>query len=509
MENHNLQKHTLLQGKNIWKSFGDISVLKSIDIHIKPHQIMALLGANGAGKSTLVKILVGLVSADQGELAIEGKDIGKNITPHMAMEAGICLVPQEPLLFPNMSIFDNITLTMKESRIILRQKCEDLLKKFHSNLDLDMKAAHLKVADQQLIQIFRGIIRDAKVIIFDEPTSALTSHETGSLFSFIKQLAENGMGIVFISHRLWELYEICHDIIVLKDGKIVLQGALDKYTQDDLIVSMTGEKSETYLRGDNKSNQLVVQDEPILSTDKLCGEDFKNISLHLNKGEVVGLTGIVGSGRTEFAEALIGIKNITSGNFSIKGQYFDSKAPRDINILQEYGLAYLPEDRQVHGLFLDSSILVNLLSGVMKKLPFFINSNFETRTMNEYKEMLDIVYSSSAQHIKRLSGGNQQKILLAKWLLTRPNVLILDEPTRGVDVKSRNEIYRIINELSREHNLSILMISSDYEEIITTCDRCYIMRFGEICAHLEGDTLNLDTINTHSWGNVEHEEQLV
>lgn len=502
----NVKQSILFQGKNIWKSYGDIPILKDVNIAIRKGQILGLLGANGAGKSTLMKILVGLVHGDSGEIIIEDKSFGNHMTPHLAIESGVFLVPQEPLLFPNATIFDNITLTINENRIELRKKCEQLLKDFRSNLDLDAKAGSLKIADQQLIQIFRAIVRNAKVIILDEPTSALAQYEVETLFVHMRKLANDGMGIIFISHRLPELFAICDDIVVLKDGQVALDGPMQSYSEDDLIVAMTGKKTNIYKRKSKQQsathqNENTFNTAPIaLSINDLSGDDFHRINLDIKQGEIVGITGIVGSGRTELAEALVGVRPFYSGHFTLNGIEFNANTKYDVNIMQEHGLAYLPEDRQHYGLFLDSSVLLNLLSGSFEKLPFKIDHKDELDKLDKFQQLFNIVYSSPEQHIRRLSGGNQQKILLAKWLLFQPKILILDEPTRGVDVKTRNEIYHIIDQLNTEHHLTILLISSDYEEIIATCDKCYIMRFGEVSAQLKQSELKLDTINALSWG---------
>jgi AI-2 transport system ATP-binding protein len=464
---------------DIWKSYGAVPVLKGVTLTLGAGEVHALLGGNGAGKSSLMKVMSGVIPANSGSIEINGKPLTV-ASPAAAQKLGLYFVPQEAHIFPNQTVLENICLGLKTSARSMRNRVERLINELSVSLDLDSEAAGLEIAERQIIEILRGMVRDAKVLILDEPTSALTPFETRALFDRVRKLQAQGVGIFFISHKLREIREICGTISVLRDGAIVLSGPLEKFTDAEIVDAM----SRVDVSGQDAAlrNQKVISHigRARLSVRNLSGEGFADIDLDAHAGEILGLAGVVGAGRTELAETLFGLRRQSRGTVTLEGADFSRRTPRRS---VDQGLVYLPEDRQQHGLFLEAPLFWNASSYLLHRLPFFLNPARERRTFDTYRSSMGIVCTGPGQQARGLSGGNQQKVLLAKCLTAKPKVLILDEPTRGVDVAARNDIYALIRKLAAE-GVAIILISSDFDEIETLADRVQVMAFGRVAGEI-------------------------
>ena len=491
----------LLEARAVWKFFGSNAVLKGIDLTLMPGQVHALLGGNGAGKSTLMKIVAGLYLADRGGLYVNGQPVSI-ASPTAAHQYGIHLVPQEPLLFPNLTVEENVLMNMNANRSELRTRLLGLIGELGTPLDLNATAGQLEVADQQMVEILRGLVRQARILILDEPTSALTPHEVNRLFDRIRALSAQKVGIFFISHKLGEIRTIADTVSILRDGRIVLQGPPKTFSDTKIVRAMTvadetGDHDETSASpvlgtaGTASSGGAEV-----LRIENLCGEGFANVSLSLHAGEILGLAGVVGSGRTELAETLYGLRPAARGRVFLEGRDITASSPR---ASLDHGVVYLPEDRQSSGLFVDASLSWNSSALVLYREPFWLSSHREQERFASYVTRLGIVCRASGQAARTLSGGNQQKLLLAKCLAANPKVLILDEPTRGVDVAVRADIYALIDSLAAQ-GMAILLISSDHEEVLRLSHRVLVMDHGFPGGELSGDAITVDAIAQLSFG---------
>ncbi|MGM0886900.1 MAG: sugar ABC transporter ATP-binding protein [Bacillota bacterium] len=495
----------LVKFENIQKSFNQNKVLKGVSLEISESEVISIIGGNGAGKSTLMKILTGVYKADEGSIEINGEKV-VNFNPSIAHSKGIYLVPQEPLLFPNMTVEQNLTIGFSKNKVEVREQARRLIEQLGWNLDLNRFAISLSIAEQQQVEIIKGLLRDAKVLILDEPTSSLTFAETESLFKLIEQLKSSGVGIFYITHRLDEVFQISTHAVILRDGKVTLKGKINDFTKEMLIKGLLPLDSE------RSGNELFKKEfldrskeEPILKVQKLCGDGFKDISFDVYKGEVVGLAGLVGAGRTEIAEAIYGMNKVQSGKI-----YLDGKDITDLSASEriESGLAYIPEDRFLNGIFSISSISSNVTAQVIKKRRFFIDKKFEKDITDEYVNKLSIKISSQDDEVKSLSGGNQQKVVIARILSTNPQIIIMDEPTRGIDAAARSDIYSIITQL-KEQGYSILLISSDLEEIERISDRIYAIYRGTCNACLGFDEINATNVMSAAFGTYKGSERHV
>ncbi len=480
--------------EDIWKSYGAVPVLRGVSLALGAGEVHALLGGNGAGKSSLMKIIAGIIPANSGQIEINGRPLTQ-ASPALAQELGLYLVPQEAHILPNQTVLENICLGLKASPRSLRPRVEKLVQELSVAIDLDAQAATLEIAERQIVEILRGLVRDARILILDEPTSALTPFETRALFDRVRKLQAQGVGIFFISHKLREIREICSTISVLRDGVIVLAGSLATYSDSEIVVAM----SRVQIAADGqvgKAPREVAQiGQPRLSVRGLSGEGFRDISLDVRAGEILGLAGVVGAGRTEFAETLFGLRKQSAGSVYLEGVELSRRSPR---LCIDKGLVYLPEDRQQNGLFLEAPLFWNASSYLIHRLPFFLRPNQERRSFDGFRESMGIKCTGAGQAARGLSGGNQQKVLLAKCLSARPKVLILDEPTRGVDVAARNDIYALIRTLAAE-GVAIVLISSDFDEIEQLADRVQVMAFGQHGGELV-DAISVDAIAKLAFG---------
>ncbi len=486
------------------KQFSGVEVLKDIDFTLHKGSIHALLGGNGAGKSTLMKVIAGLLKPDGGEVNICGQLV-TNLSPTDAHKLGIYLVPQEPLIFPNLTVRENIIFMLPKNEET-ESKLKLVMFELDCSLDLNVKANMLEVADQQLVEIMRGLIRNSKILILDEPTASLTPKETKHLFNQMKILRDKGVGLVFISHKIPEIMQICDKITVMRDGFIALSEDMSKITADDIITAIAPNcKINKNCKDDKNIFNFNVKckskkDQPILELNHLSGEGFMDINMTIKAGEILGLAGVVGAGRTELAETICGIRKKYNGAIKYFGKdiSFDSFESR----LKE-GLVYLPEDRQSSGLFLDAPLSWNIRSLVHNSSGIWLDTGIENQKLDEYTKSMSIRTTKNNQPVRTLSGGNQQKVLVAKFLEASPQLLIIDEPTRGVDVSARYDIYHLIRYVA-SNNVAVILISSDIDEIELLSDRVFVLQHGEQSDELSGNDINVDNIMRIAFGGTKH-----
>lgn len=475
---------TVLKMEHIEKSFYGVNVLKDVSLYLKEGEIQALMGENGAGKSTLMKILGGIYSKDSGTITVNGNEVEIK-TPLAARELRICLVHQEISLVPQLSIADNIFLGSElkrgllEDKRAMKEKARKAIETLELKIPVTTKVYKLSVAQQQLVEIAKALVFDARIIVLDEPTAAISEKEAESLFDYLKKLKDKGISIIYISHRMEEIFTVCDSITVMRDGIVVAHKRAEDTDKSEVIAAMVG-RSITDFFGNNHPKGT----EDILEVKGLSNRYLNNISFTLKKGEILGFAGLVGAGRTELARAIFGLDKIESGEIYLNGEKIRCSKPYDA---MKCGIGLIPEDRKQSGLFLEKSIAYNLTLLVLKEFikGIFVNDNRRNEIIKEYSEKLSIKMAGTRQHCAQLSGGNQQKVVISKWLAYGPKVLIMDEPTRGVDVGAKAEIYHLINNLANE-GYSIIMISSELPEIINMSSRIVIMHEGRITGILDG-----------------------
>ncbi|MBE6068436.1 MAG: sugar ABC transporter ATP-binding protein [Clostridium lundense] len=495
-------KTPLLEMQNISKSFPGVKALQNVNLKAYGGEVMALLGENGAGKSTLMKILSGVYTKDEGKVFIEGKEA--NVTGIKDAEAlGVSIIHQELSLLPNLTIYENIFLGNEKYNGIFRkldkkymiEKSRELLSRIGFTTDPSTMTSDLTVGEMQMIEIIKAVSKDSKIIIMDEPTTALTDVETEKLFEVIEKLRSEGIAVIYISHRMDEIFAICNRVTVLRDGQYVGEAMVKDVDKDSLIAMMVGRKLEEQFpyREEEKGN-VVLKVENLSYKNKV-----KDVSFEVKAGEIVGFAGLMGSGRTETAKTIFGEYRKTSGEVYINGEKVNINSPKDAIT---HGIAYLSEDRKKEGLVLNMTVGTNMtLSNLKKYENTFkrIDTKEELREIKEYIEKLSVKTPSHAQMMKNLSGGNQQKAIIAKWIMLSPNLLIVDEPTKGIDVGAKKEIYEVLNELKKEGK-AIIMISSDMAEILGVSDRVIVMSEGKVTGELSRSDATQESIMKYAVG---------
>ena len=480
----------MLAVENITKRFPGVIALDNVCLELHAGKVNAIIGENGAGKSTLMKILSGVYDDFEGKIIFKGEQV-RFLNPRDAQERGIAIIHQELNLVPYLSIRENIflgrELVTKWGMIdhkTMRTKTESILAKLKLNLDPDTLIYKLKVGQQQVIEIAKALLVETEVIIMDEPTSAISESEVELLFEIINNLKKENKAIVYISHKLDELFKIADRYIVLRDGKSIEQGDLEGMSHDTLIQKMVGRKI-TIMRKSEKGMQrnelLTVENINLKHPARLQDNILKNISFTLNKGEILGIFGLMGAGRTELLETIFGMHpRLGSGKIILDKKLLQCISPSDAI---KAGLALVPEDRKKDGLVLGMDVKTNICLTTLESIEEFgmIKTSKETTLAKKYIGELGIKTSSMKQTARNLSGGNQQKIVLAKWLATKPKVLMLDEPTRGIDINAKNEIYKLILQLADE-GLGIIVVSSELPEILAISDRVLVLTEGSLTA---------------------------
>ncbi|WP_299492412.1 ATP-binding cassette domain-containing protein [uncultured Shewanella sp.] len=474
----------ILQLIEICKHYSGVNALNRARLSLYAGQVVALLGENGAGKSTLMGILSGSVKPDSGQIIFHEKELSFQ-HPKAAQDKGISIIHQELNLIPELSIADNIYLGREPTQYgyivkkILYEKTQKLLSQLHIRHSPDTKVSQLRLGEQQMVEIAKALSQQASIVIMDEPTDALTHKETQHLFDVIKQLKEQGCAIVYISHRLPEIFQICDQVTILRDGQSITQKPITELTENNMIELMVGRTlDQQYPKKSPPSNTVKLKIEQ-LSGPSLNGIKITNQNFHVNAGEILGFSGLIGSGRTELMKLIYGALPRDSGKISIDGTVINPTSP---NKSLQAGLAYISEDRKNDGLILSLSVKENMSLSALRRLCYVtghIKHATEHASIQHYIHQFNIKTPNITQAVGHLSGGNQQKVAIAKGLMLQPKVLILDEPTRGVDVGAKKEIYTLINTL-KSNGLSIILVSSDLPEILGMSDRILVMNQGRI-----------------------------
>lgn len=492
---------TLLEMHGICKRFPGVRALDRVSFELNKGEAHALIGENGAGKSTLMKVLLGSYQPDEGTMVYKGENYAPKF-PADALKMGISMIHQELTLVPNMSVAENIWIG-RENRFahfgVLSPKkrleaTNELLSQMKIDLDPDIEVAKLSVANMQLVEIARAVSYDSDIIIMDEPTSALTNREIGKLYAIIRDLLAKEKSVVFISHKLEELYAICSRITVLRDGQFVSSNRVEDITHDELIRQMVGRELENmYPKEDVEIGGVVFE------ARDLCREDFfRNISFKVRRGEILGFCGLMGAGRTEIMQGIFGIDKLSSGKILINGNEVRIKNTRQAIVNR---IAMVTEDRLRRGAIHKLSVRINLSLAYLKRICRlgFIDFKHEKQDCKKMIDVMEIKVASMEQEIGSLSGGNQQKAILGKWLLTEPEVLILDEPTRGIDVGSKAEIYKLVGRHAREGK-AIIVVSSELPEIMGICDRILVVKNGEIVGEEMRKDFNQEALMKAAFG---------
>ncbi|MDQ6786366.1 MAG: sugar ABC transporter ATP-binding protein [Acidobacteriota bacterium] len=495
-----MNNESLLRMQNIRKVFSGVVALDDVNFTLERGEVHSLVGENGAGKSTLIKVMTGAYNRDGGEMFLEGNAVNFR-TPQDAQRAGVVAVYQEVNLLMFRTVAENIFLGREPRRVGLidwarmYREASEVLHNLGLQIDPKSVLGSLNIASRQMIAIARGVSLGAKILVLDEPTSSLTEREVGLLYDVIRRLKAQGTGIVYISHRFDELYAVCDKVTVLRDGKFIATRELAGLERIDLVCLMLGKQREDLEKkgatafGEHHSETA----ETLLQTENLTrGRRLKNVSLKAGRGEILGMAGLLGSGRTEVARAVFGADAIDKGRIEFEGKELKLRSPNDAI---KAGIAFLSEDRKAEGIVPEWSVRENM---TLAALPALTNLGVVSRAkqneiVDKFMQRLGIKASSSEQKIRELSGGNQQKVLLARWLCKNPKFLILDEPTRGIDIGAKGEIQSLINELADE-GLGVLMISSELEELVEGSDRIVVMRDGECAAELRGAEISQDGI---------------
>jgi ribose transport system ATP-binding protein len=500
--------------EGIRKVFSGVVALDGVDVTVERGEVHALVGENGAGKSTLIKIMTGAYRRDGGRVLLEGREINFR-SPEDAQEAGVVAVYQEVNLLTYRTVAENIFLGREPRRFgfidwkKMNRDAGAILKRLGLDIDPRATLGSLNIALRQMVAIARGVSFGAKVVVLDEPTSSLTEHEVSILYDVIRRLKAGGVGVVYISHRFDELYTVCDRVTVLRDGKFVATRPLAGLEKIDLVCLMLGKRREELRQGATAFGEHHAekkQTAPLLRAENLTrGRRLDHVTVEAGRGEIVGMAGLLGSGRTETARAIFGADSVDEGKVFLEGKQLHLGAPRDAI---ESGLAFLTEDRKAEGIIPELSVRENLTLAALPEMSRLgvVSRARQDEAVARFMRRLGIKASSAEQKVRELSGGNQQKVLLARWLCKNPKFLLLDEPTRGIDIGAKGEIQALINELA-ESGLGVLMISSELEELVEGSSRVVVMRDGRCVAELRGAEISQEQIiRAMAEGSAEKEE---
>ncbi|MBS6222462.1 MAG: sugar ABC transporter ATP-binding protein [[Clostridium] symbiosum] len=497
-----MEKDSVLEMRHIYKTFPGVKALQNVDFTLKKGEIHALMGENGAGKSTLIKVLTGVEEFETGEIMIEGCDHTIiNRSPQEAQQKGISTVYQEINLCPNLTVAENLFIGREPRKgglidwKTMNRKASELLGSLDINADVTKTIDNYSIAIQQMIAIARAVDMSAKVLILDEPTSSLDDGEVEKLFELMRKLRAEGVGIIFVTHFLEQVYAVCDKITVLRNGQLVGRYTTAELPRVQLVAKMMGKDFDDLaaIKGEKDKGAAHSDEDIVIKAAGLGRKGYiKPFDLVIHKGEVIGFTGLLGSGRSESVRVLYGAERSDEGNLFIKGKKVVAKHP--LTSMNE-GMAYLPEDRKNEGIIADLSVRENLIMALQAKRGMFrlLSRKQQEEYTDKYIEMLQIKTASRETPIKSLSGGNQQKVIIGRWLLTNPDFLILDEPTRGIDVGTKTEIQKLVVKLAEE-GMAVVFISSEIEEMLRTCDCMVVMRDGGKVGELDGGEMNQSTI---------------
>lgn len=470
----------IIELQGIVKHFGGVQALRGVDFHLFPGQVHALVGENGAGKSTLVKVLAGIHRPDEGVMKVDGKEIALR-SPTQAQELGIAVVQQEPMLFPDLDVAENVFMGRhprdRYGRVDWKRmyrEVEQLLASLDVSLSAHTPVQGLSVAEQQMVEIAKALSIQARVLVLDEPTATLSAREVEELFAIVRQLRERGVAVLFVSHRLEEIFAIADSLTVFRDGSHIITAPVSEMTTEEIIKHMVGrELSNLFPKGEAEIGVVVLEVRQLTRPGV-----FADVSFQLHRGEILGFAGLVGAGRTEVARVLFGIDRAESGEIWLKGKKISLRSPQQA---MEHGIAYVPEDRHQQGLVMNFSIAANITLAILQQISRLglVDPRREQKIAGDYSGQLRIRSSGVEQLVSALSGGNQQKVVLSKWLATNPSILILDEPTRGIDVGAKAEVHRIVSDLAAE-GLAIILISSELPEVLAMADRVVVLHEGRV-----------------------------
>ena len=504
-----VKEKAVLELHNIHKTFPGVKALQNVDFTLREGEIHALMGENGAGKSTLIKVITGVYEKEEGQIFLKGNDGEVHIhSPQDAQNLGISTVYQEITLCPNLTVAENMFIGRTKGQITKWRKMNKETDRILKSLDIPARAtqqlASCSLAVQQMVAIARAVDMECKVLILDEPTSSLDDSEVKKLFGLMRDLKAKGVGIIFVTHFLDQVYEVCDRITVLRDGKLVGEYEIDKLPRVQLVSKMLGKEVDDLeeIKSDSEGYKEKDADSPLFEATKLqSNAGIQPFDFYIKKGEVNGFTGLLGSGRSECVRAIFGADRILKGKMKKNGKEIKIAKPLDA---MKQGIAYLPEDRKRDGIVGDLSVRENLILASQVLRGFFKPySKAETyRLADEYIKLLDIKTASADTPIKSLSGGNQQKVIVARWLLMHPEYLILDEPTRGIDVGTKVDIQKLVLKLASE-GMSITFISSETDEMLRTCSRLIVMRDRKVVGELKGDELTQSNIMKTIAGHTE------
>jgi L-arabinose transport system ATP-binding protein len=490
------EAEAILRVENISKGFAGVQALSDVSLDVRAGEVLAFMGENGAGKSTLLKILSGDYRPDGGRLVLDGKAVDFD-SPRASRSAGVRVIYQEPEIIPHVSVAENVYAGYLPSRgrllkaKALRARMLDDLERygFAGVLSPDLLGSQLSAAQRQLVEILRALTSDVKVIAFDEPTSSLSETEVGHLFELIRRLRGEGVAVVYVSHRMKEIFQLADRVAVLRDGRLVGVRPATETSDDELVRMMVGRDLSSMFKREHRAES---HDKVVLRLTGVTTDDVEDVSFDVRAGEVVGLAGLVGAGRSELVRAVIGDLPIRSGQVSLDGRPLRLRTPRDAIAA---GIGFAPEERKSDALILGRTVRDNTSLAVLRRLSRFrfVRRAAERELVKKYVDQLRVRTPSIEQEVRKLSGGNQQKVVLARWLARRPKCLILDEPTRGVDVGAKAEIYAIVDELAAE-GVAVLVISSELPEILGLADRIVVMQEGRVTGGLSSAEANEEKI---------------